>query len=206
MNCSATETAVCFVFAGDEMGFFELLLVAVGLSMDAFAVALCWGLGMSRWNTWQGVIVALFFGSFQALMPLLGWLLARQFSHHIAAYDHWVAFGLLLFIGGEMILGSFKKDEAAVAPCDRLRLRELFLMAIATSIDALAIGVSLAFLNTPILPAVVLIGVITFALSLLGVFIGNFFSARFKQWAELAGGLILILIGAKILFEHLGVI
>ncbi|NLF80024.1 MAG: manganese efflux pump [Clostridia bacterium] len=185
------------------MGFFELLLIAIGLSMDAFAVALCRGLGMKRWDIRPGVTVALFFGSFQALMPLLGWLLARQFAHHISAYDHWVAFVLLLFIGGNMILGSFKEDDTALAPCDRFKLRQLLLMAIATSIDALAVGVSLAFLNTPILPAVILIGVITFILSLLGVFIGNFFSARLKRWAELAGGLILILIGAKILFEHL---
>jgi manganese efflux pump family protein len=188
------------------MGFIELLLIAVGLSMDAFAVALCRGLGMSRWNTLQGVVVALFFGFFQALMPLLGWLLARQFSPYISAYDHWVAFVLLLFIGGEMIYGAFKKNDAVVAPCDKIKLRELLMMAVATSIDALAVGVSLAFLQTPIAPAVVLIGVITFILSLLGVLIGNFFSARFKQWAELAGGLILILIGTKILLDHLGVL
>lgn len=188
------------------MVFVELFLVALSLSMDAFAVALCQGLGMRKLHMPQAMIIALFFGIFQGGMPLLGWLLGRQFAGYITAYDHWIAFGLLLFIGGEMIFGAFIQDNRTVDRRTKLNIRDLFLMAIATSIDALAIGVTFAFLQTRILPAVLLIGIITFLLSLLGVIMGNRFGARFRKKAELGGGIVLILIGTKILFDHLGLI
>lgn len=186
------------------MGFLELFLIAVSLSMDAFAVALCKGLGMRKLHIPRAVIIALFFGIFQGGMPLLGWLLGRQFAGYITAYDHWIAFFLLLFIGGEMIHSAFIQDRV-VTESDRLNIRDLFLMAVATSIDALAIGVTFAFLQTRILTAVLLIGIITFLLSLLGVVMGNRLGTRFRKKAEFAGGLVLILIGTKILLDHLGV-
>ncbi|MBR5470588.1 MAG: manganese efflux pump [Oscillibacter sp.] len=190
------------------MGFFALFLIAIGLSMDAFAVAICQGLCMPRMNWKNGTVIALFFGGFQALMPLIGWLLGSQFSAYIQSVDHWVAFVLLGLIGGNMIREALEpeEEETACAVTDRLDLRRLLLMAIATSIDALAVGVTFAFLSVSIAPAVALIGCTTFALSLVGVAVGNFFGARYKKRAEMAGGIILVLMGCKILLEHLGVL
>ena len=189
------------------MGFVELFFIAVGLSMDAFAVSICKGLNMRKLNYKHTFIIALFFGGFQGLMPLIGWFLGKQFEQYITNFDHWIAFILLAFIGGQMIHEALKKDNEKCDIDENLDLKELFILAIATSIDALAIGITFALIpNTNILTSIILIGIITFVLSIIGVFIGNKFGARFKSKAEFAGGLILILIGAKILFEHLGLI
>ncbi|MCI2242178.1 manganese efflux pump MntP family protein [Adlercreutzia faecimuris] len=193
------------------MGFAELLVVAVGLSMDAFAVSVCKGLCMRRVNWRHALVIALFFGAFQALMPLIGWLLGTQFAALITPVDHWVAFVLLALIGGKMIWDAVRGDDedpAASCPAEGapLDLRELTLLAVATSIDALAVGVTLAFLGVSIGWAMAVIGVTTFALSFVGVAVGNRFGARFEGPAALAGGVVLILIGLKILLEHLGVL
>lgn len=190
------------------MGFLELLLIGVGLSMDAFAVAVCQGLCMPKLNLRHAAVIALFFGGFQALMPLAGWLLGAQFAGYIQDLDHWLAFLLLAFIGGKMIWEAFseEQEEAACAVNVALDYKQLLGMAVATSIDALAVGVTFAFLDVQILPAVTIIGCTTFCISLAGVVIGTFFGARFQRWAELAGGVILILLGGKILLEHLGIV
>lgn len=187
------------------MSVIELLLVGVGLSMDAFAAAVCKGLGMRKLNWRQGGLVALFFGGFQGLMPLVGWFLGRQFEQYITRVDHWIAFLLLGYIGGKMIWDAFHDGEESCTACrDTLDLKELTVMAVATSIDALAVGITFAFLQVKILPAVTIIGCTTFALSLVGVWIGHRFGSRYKNKATLAGGVILCLIGLKILLEHLG--
>lgn len=189
------------------MGFFELFLIAVGLSMDAFAVSICKGLKMQRFNVRHAGVIALAFGGFQALMPVIGWFLGKQFESHITGIDHWIAFVLLAVIGGKMAVESFKKEEEdSSKENEKLDVKELLVLAVATSIDALAVGITFAFLQVSIVPAVSLIGVITFVLSAVGVFIGHKFGAKFKSKAELVGGIILILIGLKILLEHLGVI
>lgn len=189
------------------MGLIELFLIAVGLSMDAFAVAVCKGLKMRKINYNHTLIIAAFFGGFQAIMPLIGWILGKQFEQYIVSFDHWIAFVLLSFIGGQMIVESLKKEEEDAKIDDSLNIRELFMLAIATSIDALAVGITFALIpNTNIWMSITLIGITTFVLSIIGVFIGNRFGVRYKSKAELAGGIILILIGAKILFEHLGLI
>ncbi len=189
------------------MGFFELFLIAVGLSMDAFAVSICKGLKMQRFNVRHAGVIALAFGGFQALMPVIGWFLGKQFESYITGIDHWIAFVLLAVIGGKMAVESFKKEEEdSSKENEKLDVKELLVLAVATSIDALAVGITFAFLQVSIVPAVSLIGVITFVLSAVGVFIGHKFGAKFKSKAELAGGIILILIGLKILLEHLGVI
>jgi len=189
------------------MGFIELFLIAVGLSMDAFAVSICKGLNMRKLNYKHTFIIAAFFGGFQGLMPLIGWILGKQFEQYITDFDHWIAFILLGFIGGQMIYESLKKDNEKCDIDENLDIKGLFILAIATSIDALAVGITLALIpNTNILTSITLIGIITFVLSIIGVFIGNKFGARFKSKAEFAGGLILILIGTKILFQHLGLI
>lgn len=188
------------------MGFLELFIIAVGLSMDAFAVALCRGVKMQRPNISHALIIAIFFSVFQAGMPLIGWLLGKQFANLITAFDHWLAFGLLLLIGGKMIHESFKKDDRSKTTGNALNIRELFVLAIATSIDALAVGITFAFIQTDILTPITLIGIVTFCLSLLGVAIGYRFGTRYKSKAELAGGVVLILIGTKILLEHLVII
>lgn len=190
------------------MGIVELALIAVGLSMDAFAVSVCKGLGMKRLDMGQALVIALFFGGFQALMPLAGWALGSGFQSYIEPVDHWIAFALLAFIGGKMLYDAFHEedgDEPIAGEAARLDLREILMLAIATSIDALAVGVSFAFLQVDIVPAISLIGVITFALSLVGVAAGHQFGARFEKPATIVGGLVLILIGLKILLEHLGV-
>ncbi len=187
----------------------ELVLIAVGLSMDAFAVALCKGLCMKRLNWINAIVIALFFGGFQAGMPLIGWLLGTQFEKYITPIDHWIAFALLAYIGGKMIWDALHEEESTGESCDiepKLDIKELFTLSVATSIDALAVGITFAFLQMEIVPAVCLIGSITFVLSLGGVVIGNKFGARFQEKAEIAGGAVLIGIGMKILLEHLGVL
>ena len=191
------------------MGIVELALIAVGLSMDAFAVSVCKGLGMKRLDMGQALVIALFFGGFQALMPLAGWALGSGFQSYIEPVDHWIAFALLAFIGGKMLYDAFHEedgDEPVAGEAARLDLKEILMLAIATSIDALAVGVSFAFLQVDIVPAVSLIGVITFALLLVGVAVGHQFGARFEKPATIVGGVVLILIGLKILLEHLGII
>lgn len=226
------------------MGVIELLLIGVGLSMDAFAVAVCKGLGMRSINYRHALTIALFFGVFQALMPLIGWALGSQFAAFVTPVDHWIAFGLLAFIGGKMLWdalheGDAEDDAEGTGPrgevpapahaCDgeddegtgpisartsrglqtgcsqgeRLDLRELTMLAVATSIDALAVGISFAFLDFDIWMAIALIGVTTFALSFAGVAIGNRFGARYEKGAVVVGGAVLICIGLKILVEHL---
>lgn len=189
------------------MGFIELLLIAVGLSMDAFAVSICKGLGMKRVNLKVAVVLALFFGGFQALMPLIGWALGSQFLGIIGPIDHWVAFVLLAVIGGKMLWEAFHDgDEDDGKPADRIDLGEFFILAVATSIDALAVGISFAALSVDIVPSVVLIGATTFAFTIAGVFVGNFFGSRYEKPASIVGGVVLILIGTKILLEHLGIL
>lgn len=189
------------------MGFLELFLIAVGLSADAFSVSVCKGLNMRKLNLKHGYIIALFFGGFQAVMPLIGYLLGTGFSGYIERFDHWIAFVLLAFIGGKMAIEAIcEKDGDEAEKTDVLKMGELTVLAVATSIDALAVGITFAFLKVNILPSVLLIGVTTFALSLGGVLLGNRFGAKYKSKAEIAGGVILILIGLKILLEHLGII
>ena len=190
------------------MSIVELFLIGVGLSMDAFAVAVCQGLCMPQLNLRQGGVIALYFGGFQALMPLIGWFLGSQFAGYIQSFDHWVAFVLLALIGGNMVREALspEEEETSCAVNSKLDHKKLFMMAVATSIDALAIGVAFAFMDVLILPAVSLIGCTTFCLSLVGVVVGNFFGSRYKKRAELTGGIILILLGVKILLEHLGIL
>lgn len=191
------------------MSFIDLFLIGVGLSMDAFAVAICQGLSMTRIKWGHALTVGLYFGGFQALMPFIGWMLGSQFAGRIQQYDHWIAFILLVLIGGNMIREALSGDEedAAQAETDlRLDHKKLFLMAIATSIDALAIGVTFAFLETAILPAIGIIGCTTFCISVAGVVVGCWFGARYKKRAEITGGAILVLLGVRILLEHLGIL
>ena len=188
------------------MSFVELLLIGIGLSMDAFAVAVSKGLSMRTINYKAGIAIAVAFGVFQAGMPVIGWFLATRFERFISAVDHWIAFGLLTLIGVKAIVGAIKdwKNGEDEAEPYVLKWGELLILAIATSIDALAVGISFAALKVNIWSAVGIIGVTTLILSFIGVLIGNRFGARFKSKAEIAGGIILVLIGLKILFEHLG--
>ena len=190
------------------MGVFEIIMIGVGLSMDAFAAAICKGLNMRRLNAKSMIIVGFFFGGFQAGMPLLGWFLGRNFESYITSVDHWIAFALLGFIGGKMILDVIKgDDDIGCCGCEeKLDIKEVFTLAVATSIDALAVGISFAFLKVNIAAAVSAIGATTFTFSALGVAIGNKFGAKYEKKATLAGGVILIFIGIKILLEHLGII
>ncbi len=185
------------------MGLLDLFLIALGLSMDAFAVAICKGLSVKKVSIKHGLIVGLYFGGFQAGMPLLGYLLGSSFAKYIKAYDHWVAFVLLGIIGFNMIRESREKEEELNAS---FGLKAMLPMAVATSIDALAVGISFACMEVQIGWAVTFIGVITFALSAIGVKIGNHFGVKYKSKAELCGGIVLILLGCKILLEHLGVL
>ena len=186
----------------EKVEVYELIITAVALSMDAFAVAICKGLAMQQVKIKEMAIVGLWFGGFQALMPLIGYFLGHAFQSYIEAFDHWVAFVLLALIGAMMIKESFSKDEEK-HDCS-LAFKIMLIMAIATSIDALAVGISYGILpNVDIGVAVSSIGLITFVLCMLGVKIGNIFGAKYKSKAELAGGIVLILIGVKILIEHL---
>ncbi|MDR1563933.1 MAG: manganese efflux pump MntP family protein [Oscillospiraceae bacterium] len=190
------------------MGFLELLMLSVALAMDAFSVAVCKGLCSKKINYKNMLIIAGFFGAFQAIMPLIGWFLGNSLKTYIVAVDHWIVFGLLLALGAKMIWDALKgEDEAAAAnSCEeRLNLKELTVMAIATSIDALAVGITLAFLKVNMLLSVSVIGIVTFVISALGVLIGNKFGAKYQKPATVTGGAVLILIGVKILLEHLGV-
>lgn len=187
------------------MSFWEWFLIAVGLSMDAFAVSICKGLSVGAVRARHALTAGLWFGGFQALMPFLGWLLGSRFQGLITSVDHWIAFVLLCAIGGNMVresrtCGACGEMDASFAP------KVMLPLAVATSIDALAVGVSFAFLSVNIGAAVSFIGVITFALSMVGVKVGSLFGAKYKSKAELAGGIILILMGLKILLEHLGVL
>ncbi len=186
------------------MGIFELLLIGVGLSMDAFAAAVCKGLSMRKIHYGRAAVIGGFFGGFQAAMPLIGWFLGKQFQSYITNFDHWVAFLLLAFIGIKMIVEAVRSGlDAPAVQEDRLQIRELVILALATSIDALAVGITFAFLQINIWAAISIIGITTFILSFLGVMVGNRFGVRYKQKAEIAGGVILVLIGLKILLEHL---
>ena len=200
------------------MNWIELFILAIGLSMDAFAVAVCIGLTITAGKLRKAVVVGLYFGLFQGLMPLIGYLAASRFAGRIADYSHWIAFGLLGFLGIKMIIGSFKREKCpdrtcTGVPCQdrpcpahvkeaKLSPRTMLPLAVATSIDALAVGVSLAFLYVSILPAISFIGVVTFVVSVAGVRIGNIVGSRFRSWATFAGGAILVLLGLWILVER----
>ena len=190
------------------MGLVELFLLAVGLSMDAFAVSICKGLGMKKINFKVAVVLAIFFGGFQAGMPLIGWALGSQFLGIIGPIDHWIAFVLLAFIGGKMLWEALTEpeDEGDGKDADKIDLGEYLMLAIATSIDALAVGISFAALSVDIVPAVSFIGIITFCFTIAGVVIGHFFGARYEKPATIVGGVVLILIGLKVLLEHLGIL
>ena len=187
----------------------ELFLLGVGLSMYAFAVSVCKGLGMKKLNKKQALIIGLYFGGFQALMPFVGWLLGSQFQKYITSIDHWIAFILLGFIGGKMMIEAVREwnEEEVVdvmdAPIDH---KNMLVLAVATSIDALTVGITFAFLGTPIVEAITIIGITTMVISIAGVVVGNFFGSRYKSKAEFIGGLILVLLGLKILLEHLGIL
>lgn len=187
----------------------ELFLLGVGLSMDAFAVSVCKGLGMRKLSKKQALIIGLYFGGFQALMPFVGWLLGSQFQKYITSIDHWIAFILLGFIGGKMMIEAVREwnEEEVVdvmdAPIDH---KNMLVLAVATSIDALTVGITFAFLGTPIVEAITIIGITTMVISIAGVVVGNFFGSRYKSKAEFIGGLILVLLGLKILLGHLGIL
>ncbi len=185
------------------MGYFEIFIVAVGLSMDAFAVSVCKGLSVGKLRPKHALICGAYFGGFQALMPLAGYFLGRQFESLITSIDHWIVFALLTIIGINMIRESRGEPEeldVSFGP------KAMLPLAVATSIDALAVGITFAFLEVQIVPAVCMIGVTTFVLSALGVWIGNAFGAKYRSGAELVGGIVLILMGIRILLEHLGVL
>ena len=193
-----------------EMSFVEILLIGIGLSMDAFSVSICKGLTTKKFSWKMAMICGLWFGFFQALMPLIGYFLGAQFEQYITAVDHWIAFGLLFLIGANMIRESLLGKESDRQPSLRaehsLSFKTMLLLAIATSIDALAVGVSFACIQVKIWSSVLIIGVTTFLFSVLGVKIGNVFGSRFEKGAGILGGIILILIGTKILLEHLGIL
>ena len=189
-----------------KMNFIELLLIAVGLSMDAFSVSICKGLTTKKFSWRMALICGLWFGFFQALMPIIGYFLGAQFQEMIEAYDHWIAFGLLFLIGANMIREAIwgKKEEGESNGA--LDFKTMFLLAIATSIDALAVGVSFACIQVELWSSVLIIGLTTFVFSVLGVKIGNVFGSKYEKSAGIIGGIILILIGLKIILEHLGII
>ena len=190
------------------MSVFDIFLMGIGLAMDAFAVSICKGLCMKKFSSTQASVIALFFGGFQALMPFLGFYLGRFFESYITEFDHWIAFLLLAYIGGKMLYDTLTSgEEEIVCPVDgRLNFKELTLLAIATSIDALAVGITLSFYKTTnIFADIAIIGVTTFAIAFGGVAIGHKFGTKFKKKAEVCGGVILVLIGLKILLEGLGI-
>ena len=189
-----------------EMTFLELLLIAVGLSMDAFSVSICKGLTTKKFSWRMAIICGLWFGGFQVLMPIIGYFLGAQFQEMIEAYDHWIAFGLLFLIGANMIREAIwgKKEEGKENGA--LDFKTMLLLAIATSIDALAVGVSFACIQVQLWSSVMVIGITTFLFSVIGVKIGNVFGTKYEKSAGIIGGIILILIGLKILLEHLGII
>ena len=186
------------------MGLIELIILSIGLAMDAFAVAVCKGLSMQKMNWNKGLIIGAYFGIFQALMPVIGYLLGVNFQEKIQSIDHWIAFILLGIIGLNMLKEAISKETETSN--DSIKFKDMLILAIATSIDALAVGITFAFLKVNIWLAIILIGLITFIISTLGVKIGNVFGSKYEKKAEFAGGLILILLGAKILLEHLCII
>ncbi len=186
------------------MGLWELFILALGLSMDAFAVSVCKGLGLGKIQPRHMCLAGAWFGGFQALMPLIGFYLGRFFAQMITAYDHWIAFILLAVIGGKMIWEALDGEEEDVDAA--MDWKTMLLLAVATSIDALAVGVTFAFLEVDILPAVTFIGCVTFVCSAAGVKVGSVFGAKYKRKAELAGGCALVLIGLKILLDGLGIL
>lgn len=187
--------------------FIETFLIGIGLAMDAFAVSICKGLTMKKVSKKYVLIIAIFFGGFQAFMPLLGWMLGKKFESYITSFDHWIAFILLAFIGGKMLMDGFHGDDEQENILEfQLDFKELLMLAIATSIDALAVGITFAFLNYPIMECITIIGVTTFIISFVGVYIGHFFGSKYEHKAEIVGGIILIIIGLKILFEHIGLL
>lgn len=188
------------------MGIFELLLLSIGLGMDAFAVSVCKGISMKKMDWKKACIVGLYFGGFQALMPVIGYFLGTSFQSIITNIDHWVAFVLLGIIGGKMIQEAFQKDKDEEEYSSDVSVKTMLILSVATSIDALAVGITFAFLNVNLLLAITFIGLITFVLSVVGTKIGNRFGDKYKGKAEFIGGIILILIGFKILFEHLGLL
>ena len=187
------------------MGLVEIILIAVSLAMDAFAVSICKGLSMKKMDWKKAIIIGLYFGLFQGGMPLIGYILGVGFEESIKFIDHWIAFVLLAFIGGNMIKEALSKKEDDEVD-DKVDFKTMIVLAIATSIDALAVGVTFAFLNVNIILAVSLIAIITFIISCIGVKLGNVFGDKYEKKAELAGGVVLILIGLKILLEHLGIL
>ena len=189
-----------------RMTFIELLLIAIGLSMDAFSVSICKGLTTKKFSWRMALVCGLWFGFFQALMPTIGYFLGAQFQEMIEAYDHWIAFGLLFLIGANMIREAVWGKEEEGKENGALDFKTMFLLAIATSIDALAVGVSFACIQVKLWSSVLIIGLTTFIFSVLGVKIGNVFGSKYEKSAGIIGGIILILIGLKILLEHLGVI
>ena len=197
------STLRVYSFQRKKMSFIELLIIAIGLSMDAFAVAICKGLAMKEKNNKDALVTALFFGAFQALMPLMGYFLGTQFSAHITSIDHWLAFALLAIIGINMIRESRNKHPM---PDPAFSLKNMLILSLATSIDAFAVGITFSFLDVKIIQASAAIGIVTFILSFVGVRVGNIFGVKFKSKAEFSGGLILILMGVKILLEHLNII
>ena len=186
------------------MGSIEIILISLGLAMDAFAVAICKGLSMKKIDWKKALIIALYFGFFQAIMPVIGYFLGTTFESFVVQIDHWIAFFLLAFIGGNMIKESF--DDELEKCNDDVSFKTMIILAIATSIDALAVGITFALLRTHLILSVVTIGTITFGISLLGVKIGNKFGNKYQNKAEFTGGLLLILLGTKILLEHLGIL
>lgn len=188
------------------MGLAELFIIAVGLSMDAFAVSICKGLSLGKIKFKHMCIAGLWFGGFQALMPAIGYFLGSFFADMVTKYAHWVAFLLLAFIGGNMVKESFEKEECEDCRDAAMDIKTMFLLAIATSIDAMAVGVSFAFLKVDIIPAVIFIGCVTFICSGLGVKIGSVFGSKYKSKAEFAGGIVLIVMGLKTLLEGLGIL
>ena len=183
------------------MGIIELVILSIGLAMDAFAVAICKGLSMNKMSWKNAIIVGLYFGIFQALMPILGYILGMNFQSKITNIDHWISFVLLSGIGLNMIKEAISKGKEEEN--ESLKFKDMIVLAIATSIDALAVGITFAFLKVNIIVSASMIGIITFIISIIGVKIGNVFGDKYKQKAELTGGIILILLGIKILLEHL---
>ena len=188
------------------MGVIELLLLSIGLAMDAFAVSVCKGISIKKINCKKSCIIGLWFGGFQALMPTIGYFLGSAFESLVTNIDHWIAFILLGIIGGNMIKEAFCKEKEDEESNDDISFKTMFVLAVATSIDALAIGITFAFLQVNIWISAIIIGIVTFAISIIGVKIGNEFGDRYERRAETVGGFILIFMGVKILLEHLGII
>lgn len=186
------------------MGIIELILLSIGLGMDAFAVSICKGISMKKMNWKKACIIGLYFGGFQAIMPVIGYFLGSTFESFITNFDHWVAFILLAIIGGNMIKEAFNTECDTIS--DDVKFKTMIILAIATSIDALAVGITFAFFKVNLILAITLIGTITFILSVIGTKVGNKFGDKYENKAEFVGGVILILLGLKILLEHLGIL